>query len=154
VKKSVCVIFLILAQMNSDGLAQDNLRNLNWLQGKWIAEDSSYITMESWRKISEQSMEGSGQIISKATGDTLNRETLRIVEKNDEVFYLAKVNQNQYPVVFKLTETNDSLLVFSNPEHDFPTRIQYNKGMGDKIIVNVSNDKRSFVIIFERMENR
>ena len=42
-----------------------------------------------------------------------------------EIFYLDKVEPNEFPIGFKLVVYSDSLAVLKNLTHDFPTRIEY-----------------------------
>lgn len=60
-------------------------------------------------------------------GDTLFSEKLRLVSKNDTLWYMPTVsNQNDgKEVSFKEKEITATKLVFENMEHDFPQRIVY-----------------------------
>ena len=144
------IVLLILFCEN--GCPQNPLNGLEWLLGDWISVQGQTITRESWQKVSEQTFEGMGSVQSESARETVNQESLRILEMNGEIFYLAKVGHNPYPVAFKMTEVTDSLVVFQNPEHDFPTRIQYQGTGKDQVTVSVSNDKRSFTIIFNKLK--
>jgi peptidoglycan/xylan/chitin deacetylase (PgdA/CDA1 family) len=53
-------------------------------------------------------------------------ETIRVASMSGEVFFVAKVAHNEFPVAFKLTECSSVLAAFENPAHDFPTGIVYN----------------------------
>jgi hypothetical protein len=144
------IVLLILYCEN--GRPQNQLNGLEWLLGDWISVQGQTITKESWQKVSDHTFEGIGSVQSESARETVNQESLRILEMNGEIFYLAKVGQNPYPVAFKLTEVTDSLAVFQNPEHDFPTEIRYQHTKNDQILVLVSNDNRKFRIIFRRHE--
>ena len=43
----------------------------------------------------------------------------------NEIFYFAKIAENEYPVPFKLIQLSDNQAVFENDNHDFPQRIIY-----------------------------
>jgi len=130
-----------------------NLDELNWLANNWISVGEKFTTYENWQKISPITFEGTGLTIKKATNDTTNFESLLLVKMAGEIFYIAKVAHNQFPIGFKLTEYSDSTAVFENPSHDFPTSIEYRKLGTDRIMVKVANDKQHFMLEFKKSEN-
>jgi hypothetical protein len=99
----ISFIFLIIPNIV---FAQDcsNLEPLHWILGTWQQENEKSLTTESWKKLSLNTFDGSTITRSKADNKITFMETLRIVEMSDEVFYLAKVSHNEYPIAFKLTE--------------------------------------------------
>ena len=74
-----------------------------------------------------------------ATNELLSSESLRIVEMSGEVFYLAKVGENDLPVAFKLTDCSETHAVFENAGHDFPRRLEYRLTGEERMIVRVSD---------------
>lgn len=82
-------------------------------------------------------IEGIGATLDLA-GAVQNRETLRLVEMSGEVFYIAKVPQNELPTAFKLTKCGQNFFVFENPLHDFPKKITYSFEGSSKMNVRVS----------------
>jgi hypothetical protein len=66
------------------------------------------------------------------------------------VFYIAKVSHNEYPVAFRLVECEDGWLVFANPTHDFPQRLEYRRVGEAGLQVNVSAGSRGFTLDFRR----
>ncbi len=107
--------------------AADELNALSWLEGTWVRETSRSTRYESWKRLSDNTMEGDSWSISKADGKRRQVESLRLVSMGGEVFYIAKVPENPLPVPFKLTSGAESRLTFENPEHDFPTAIIYGR---------------------------
>jgi len=59
-----------------------------------------------------------------AKGESASFEFARIAETNDGIVYFAQP-AGRPPTPFKLTESKKSRAVFTNPEHDFPTKIIY-----------------------------
>jgi hypothetical protein len=55
-------------------------------------------------------------------------------------YYVVNVKDqnNDKPVSFKLTSISLDKLVFENPEHDFPTKITYQKIREDSILAIIS----------------
>lgn len=124
---------------------------LEKLSGEWRSEKNSSITVESWDKITEKTFEGYGKFINTTDGTEIITETLRLVEMGGEIFYIAKVSHNKLPVPFKLTESNDSTLIFENKDHDFPKKIKYLFSGKDEMIVTVGEGEKSFIISFNRV---
>ena len=71
-------------------------------------------------------MEGLNYTISKTSGDTIFSEYLRILKTGEDIFFMSKVDHNQYPVAFKLIDLNNLTAIFENEKHDFPQKIIYN----------------------------
>ncbi len=138
----VCLL-LALACFHHAALAStcDNLDVLAWLIGDWHSESDGFKTTESWRRVSQATFEGVGQTQSIESGKTVSSENNRLVEMSGDVFYIAKVKSNEYPVPFKLTACNDQLAVFENTEHDFPQKLEYRRKGEESILVSVSGAK-------------
>jgi hypothetical protein len=129
----------------------DSLDMLNWINHSWRVESDTSITTESWRSVSDASFEGLGQTTDSQTGEVTFSESLRILQMADEIFFLAKVAENPYPVPFKLIACTDGSAVFSNPGHDFPQRLEYKLEEDKTLRVNVSaKNGRSFDVLYSR----
>ncbi len=120
--------------------------------GEWHSEKNSSVIIEYWEKISKGTFEGYGKIINKKYGSEELVESLRLVEMLGEIFYIAKVGHNNLPVPFKLTESNDSTLVFENKDHDFPKRIVYSFPSEDKMDIQVGTDENGFTLHFKKIK--
>ena len=128
-----------------------SLDEVRWLLGDWRSEDGEKLTFESWQQVSQKTFEGDGIVRSKTDNHVLSSESLRLVEMSGAVFYLAKVAHNQYAVAFKLTSCSDDTLVFENPKHDFPRRLEYQRHGTNRIVVEVSDGAaKGFQITFVR----
>jgi hypothetical protein len=114
-----CGVLAACTSVHAGGL--DELR---WLEGTWRRETARGTVHERWRITSERTFEGEAWRQS-ATGERTPLEDLLLVELGGEVFYIAKVAENTYPVPFKLTSRAERGFVFLNPEHDFPQEIGY-----------------------------
>jgi hypothetical protein len=93
--------------------------------GSWKLESARNSTIEQWRRFSDRTFEGTSERISKSTGDVTFREDLLLVVMGEEVFYIPKVAENEYPVPFKMISIESDRVTFENPSHDFPQRIVY-----------------------------
>ncbi|NIP18763.1 MAG: hypothetical protein GWM87_11860 [Xanthomonadales bacterium] len=129
----------------------DSLEPLEWLVGEWQTSAGPVIAVESWTRVAPGTFEGYGEARSAETGKVTNRETLRLVEMSGEVFYIAMVAHNDFPVPFRLTACSGGTFEFENPGHDFPTRIAYRRTPPDRFVVMVSNaDGGGFSLDFGR----
>jgi hypothetical protein len=146
-------IILLCISIPSMILAQDcaNLNTIEWILGEWQKENDKSVTTETWIKLSENTIDGKTITHSKKDSAITFIETLRLVEMSDHVFYIAKVSENDFPVLFKLTICSDSIAVFENPNHDFPTKFVYKLlDNGQVLNIEVSNDDRQFTIEYKK----
>lgn len=98
---------------------------VKWFLGEWTATPSGVVIREDWHQISDATFEGESTTKSVADGEVVNYETLRLVAMSDSVFYIAKVEHNDLPVPFLLTQCSEGIAVFENPAHDAPQRLIY-----------------------------
>ncbi|MGD9488659.1 MAG: DUF6265 family protein [Calditrichaceae bacterium] len=129
------------------------LSGLEWVLGEWGSDNGKSVTRETWKKVSSKTFEGEGFTEKKSTREILNFETLRLAALSNEIFYIADVSHNEFPVAFKLTESNDSLAVFENKTHDFPKKIEYHLINRDSMNVTVSGGDKGFIINFRRVND-
>lgn len=117
-----------------------------WLVGDWQTEDGA--VSEYWQPVSPNTLEGTG--ISRSS-DQVSTEFLRIVRMGDEIFFIAKVTHNDFPVAFRMTdESTSDRLVFVNKTHDFPKRFVYERDGDYGLLVTVSDGAEGFDIRFLR----
>ena len=76
-------------------------------------------------------------------------EHLRIETRDGGIVYVAEVDHNPAPVVFRLTRVDDDGFVFANPAHDFPKVIAYRRE-GDRLHVRVSAGGKASEFHFRR----
>jgi hypothetical protein len=128
-----------------------SLEPARWLLGSWVADGGKRIVTETWTEASPTTFEGSGVTRDRTDGSVVDGEALRLVAMGDGVFYVAKVAHNEYPVAFRLTTCEADRLVFENPGHDFPRRLEYRRVDGDRLEVHVSDGaERGFKLDFRR----
>lgn len=128
-----------------------SLEPARWLLGSWVADGGQRIVTETWTEASPTTFEGAGVTRDRTDGSVVDSEALRLVAMGDGVFYVAKVAHNAYPVGFRLTGCEAGRLVFENPGHDFPRRLEYRRVAGDRLEVHVSDGaERGFRLDFRR----
>ena len=139
----------IVYSQSSSQRAMDDFKKLDWLEGNWTSLDvkpgrSAY---ESWQKISPTEWKGLG--VNMKGRDTAFVEKLKLVIKNDSIYYVADLGENNGPVYFKLTLITDHSFVCENSQHDFPKKIIYQKD-GNKIKATISGDGKTLDYLFEK----
>jgi len=129
----------------------NSLEPARWLLGSWVADGGKRIVTETWTEASPTTFEGQGVTRERTDGSVVDGEALRLLAMADGVFYVAKVAHNEYPVAFRLTTCEANRLVFENPGHDFPRRLEYRRVDGDRLEVHVSDGaERGFRLDFRR----
>ena len=134
-----------------------SIEKIQWVLGDWIVNGQERVIRESWRRVSDKTIEGISETRSRESGELLRHETLRLVAMSGNVFYLAKVTENELPVPFAMTRCDDVLTVFENPLHDYPKRLTYRReaiaaGRGaERMIVRVDDGgEKGFTLDFTR----
>ncbi|MBL7930370.1 MAG: hypothetical protein JNL60_00625 [Bacteroidia bacterium] len=114
------------------------IERADWLIGRWENKSTDAFAMESWIKQDDSTFTGKSFVVIGK--DTVSSEILRLEQKGNDVFYVPTVrNQNEgLPVNFKLTGSDSNLLVFENPEHDFPQKITYHRISTDSMTAVIS----------------
>ncbi len=114
-----------------------------WLEGTWheTKENESY--EESWElKPADSGNYWVGKGIWKAQDSVIFTEYVHLFEKDSMLIYkVMDSNEAKHTgVLFKSTVVNDSILVFENPNHDFPTKIAYKRLKNKTLHIEVSNE--------------
>ena len=143
---AVCISGNIFCQQITDQTT-DNFKKLGWLEGTWTLTNAKagQSGHERWRKTSPVELRGYG-VTMKGT-DTVFMEKLRILVREDNLYYLADVPENKEPVYFKLTKIGDAGFVCENPDHDFPKKITY-RLVGDKLKATISGNGKPSDYLF------
>lgn len=152
--KPVFVFIALFSSLATLALGQTtqvkSFAKLNWLEGMW---NRTNITKpgrsghERWVRIGDSELRGNGVTLQGA--DTLIWEKITIIIKENDIFYVADVPENQQPVYFKFTEITESGFVCENPDHDFPKKISYQLE-GDNLKAQISGNGKAIDYWFER----
>ncbi|MDQ3022199.1 MAG: DUF6265 family protein [Bacteroidota bacterium] len=120
----------------------NTLSRLEWLIGEWEGIQGTGIYHEEWERVNDTEFKGKAYFIKK--GEIINPEKLKLHSDNYEIYYIADVSHNPNPVSFRMTEIEENIVVFENPEHDFPQKITYIKKEQDSLLAIIeatNNDK-------------
>ncbi|MBI3134281.1 MAG: hypothetical protein HYZ14_06345 [Bacteroidetes bacterium] len=123
--------------------APNRINEVLWLAGEWENEDQGIRSTESWVQTSETLLNGISLSVDMETGDTVFYEALELRHESTGLVYAPTVaDQNDgEQVSFLLTDLNDSLFVFENPDHDYPTKIVYQRFGEDSLVATISGLK-------------
>jgi hypothetical protein len=123
--------------------AKPTTSTLGWMTGCWelnIAASKMTIA-EHWMKPAGGSMIGMSRTVKGES--TLMFEFLRIAEKPDGIFYIARPSSAgataNEETAFKLVKWGKAEAVFENLAHDFPQRIIYRSDKADSLFARVES---------------
>lgn len=138
-KKTVIFPVLLLVFIScQNSNKNDKIKLSNWLIGKWENKTESGNLEETWTKVNDSTYKGESYFIKGK--DTLHFESIVLQQNGEELFYnpTVKGQNNDKPVPFKLTTSNEKQLVFENPKHDYPQKIIYNQITKDSLVAEIS----------------
>ena len=138
--KYFIILYFLLSVANwscnqASGEKENVMDQIYWVAGEWKGRVKGGMMFENWKIAADSSIVGNSYIL--ANGDTVFSETMHIVEKDGDVYYMVKVNKVTVPVAFKLVEWGPKGCVFENMEHDFPNRIVYANTIGDMLLARI-----------------
>jgi hypothetical protein len=139
-------LFHVSAQLKQPAVPPA-IDSLHWLIGHWerISMKEGSTGYEQWQKGGANELTGRG--VTMEDGDTVLVEKIRLVEKNNLIYYVADVPENNKSVYFRLTSMDANSFTCINPEHDFPKKIVYIK-KGNQLVVTISDEKRAIDYLF------
>lgn len=138
-------IFLIVLSILLSGgrpiQQESDIKKTEWLLGVWENKTSRGSMYESWKKVGDRELAGRSFMVKQ--GDTIVFENIRLVDESNRLYYIPTVkNQNDnMPVRFSAKEISDSVMIFENPQHDFPQLITYTKISADSLVAEISGTK-------------
>lgn len=121
----------------------DELQKANWLLGEWEKTDSLGTLKEIWTRQDDSTFVGQSYYIQNYK-DTLHNEQIELMQDGEHLIYTATVEgeNNDTSILFQMTKDEDSLLVFENPKHDYPQKIQYKLIKNGSIVATISGKQK------------
>ena len=140
-KKSIFILLAILIICSCAILSKSPIKKSEWLIGTWENKTSKGSIYEAWKRDGKNTFSGKSYILKGQ--DTVLFETISLVQEADGFFYIPNVkNQNNnQPVRFALQKITKTVMVFENPDHDFPSIISYTKINADSLLAEISGTK-------------
>ena len=111
---------------------------LRWLAGCWRLSTATRTVEEQWMAPAGGVMLGMSRTV--VNGRYREHEFLRIYSAGDTLVY-APQPSGQAPAEFRSTRIGPGEIVFENPVHDFPTRIEYRRVSTDTVTATVGSDR-------------
>ena len=113
--------------------AQENatIRQLSWLSGCWEARSPMHVIEEQWMEPRGNGMLGMNRTVRN---DSLVGYELVIIRESGDGLVFEAHPSGQPTAFFPSLVLSDTLIVFENPEHDFPQRIGYGRRGTDSLI--------------------
>ena len=127
----------VAAQSSGDGASTP--LPLAWLAGCWEQRTPRRIVQELWLPPASGTLQGMGRTLRRtAAGDSVTEfEFLRIVARAGGTWvYLAQPG-GRPPTEFTANGVSDTLVTFTNLQHDFPQRVSYARRGADSLLARV-----------------
>ena len=124
--------------MPAQAAPYEKLDSASWLLGTWTDSSKTGKATETWHRENDSTYTAESYIVSQK--DTIFYEQAKLEQRNQEIHLVVKTkgqNDNE-AVSFKLSSANAEALIFSNPQHDFPTQIAYTKIGSDSLYAEIS----------------
>ncbi|WP_298122094.1 DUF6265 family protein [Flavobacterium sp.] len=104
----------------------EELEKANWMIGEWEKTDSLGTLKEIWERLDDSTFIGLSYYIQNKK-DTVHNEQVELMQNGEHLIYTTTIKgeNNDSPIPFQMTKDEDSLLVFENPKHNFPQKIEY-----------------------------
>lgn len=134
--KAILVTSLFLASLAHGASAQasNDVARLGWIAGCWEQRSGTRVSHEQWMPPLGGMMMGMNRTVA---GNVVRSwEQLRIEVLNGKAAYVSQPS-GQALASFTATQVSDTLAVFENPQHDFPTKIIYRKAGADSLLARI-----------------
>jgi len=136
VKATAALLVLACTCANAaDSQKPASLERFAWLSGSWVLDDGSRRVEEIWSAPATDMLIGMSRTLR--AGKTASFEFLRIVARDDGVFYVAQP-RGKPPVEFRLQSLDEMQAVFVNPGHaDHLRRIVYRRNVDGTLTATI-----------------
>jgi hypothetical protein len=128
-------VLLGLLAAGASASGADDVQALAWLSGTWVAEREGRWSEEHWTAPRGGVMLGVNR--SGTEAGTRTFEFLRIQADADGIVTYWAMPNGATAVPFRLRSRAGQHVVFENPGHDYPTRIEYRR-QGDELEATIS----------------
>lgn len=129
IARSAVIVFIALG---AGAMAQPRgIERVAWLQGCWETSTGERTIEEHWMAPRGTNMVGMSRTVR---GNTLvSYEFLLLREAGDRLEYESHPS-GQRSATFLSTMVSDVMVLFENPQHDFPQRIGYRREGGSSLV--------------------
>ena len=129
-KPFLLVVVVLVSFQAAAAQGKATMRDFSFMSGCWERRDDAkkLIVNEQWMSPAGTSILGMGRTVQG--GRTTDWEFMRIEERPDGIYFVAKPKANATETDFKLIESTGSKFTFENKAHDFPKRVIYSHSKG------------------------
>jgi hypothetical protein len=119
--------------------------------GNWRDDNQDTVFIERWKLDADGHLEGYAESRSSDGDKIYLNEHLRLEQRGSEVIYVADVSNREDLVEFRMVTCTAESIVFENPEHDFPKRIEYRFPGPDQLSAHITDmEEKGFDLDFKR----
>ena len=137
------LLFILISFVSFNLLAQakqkDFHKKLKWLIGTWQIQNDSDV-FEAWNQKEKNFFEGIGY--TSKNGQKEVTEKMKLMKKDNKLFFVADVPHNKKEIEFEITSWNKKGFTAENPHHDFPKKIIYQKQKRKLVVMIAAEDKQ------------
>ncbi|MEO7977710.1 DUF6265 family protein [Flavobacterium sp.] len=132
------ILLAIVSCQKRESVEKDKIKAADWLIGNWQNTSDEGVLNENWQKVNDSTFSATSHFIKGK--DTLHFENIVLAQKSETLTYIATVKgQNDgKPVAFSSTSETENKLTFENPQHDYPQKITYTKGVNNTLTAEIS----------------
>jgi len=138
------ILFSVSLAQGQDLLT--SIKDFAGMAGCWERTNAAktLIVSEQWMRPAGTSMLGMGRTVKD--GRTSDYEYMRIEQRDDGIYFVAKPLANTTETSFKMKSLQPGIVIFENLAHDFPQRVIYNFSKADSLTARIEgtmNGKKS-----------
>jgi Domain of unknown function (DUF6265) len=117
----------------------EELNKATFLLGEWEKKDSLGVLKENWITVDDSTFAGTSYFIINEK-DTVHKESMELMQEGDYLIYRTTIKgeNKDEPVPFQMMEEKDSSLVFTNPKHEYPSKISYKLNKDKSVLTTIS----------------
>ncbi len=130
--KNIIFGYLVMA---ASVAAQMPLEGLSWLSGCWRADLEGTVLEEHWSTPVGGTMVGFSRAVEQ--DETVFIEFSSIARTEEGVFYTAFIIAGNQITPFKMVALDSSEVIFTNPDHDFPQTITYQRLSAEELLIRL-----------------
>lgn len=138
--KKIAIILILISTLTSciKSKQVSKIVVADWLLGKWENNSADGNLLETWQKVNDSVYDGASYFIKGK--DTLHFETMQLEQKGENLLYVSNIRgqNDDEPVTFKLSSSNEKQLVFENPKNNYPKKISYSQKTNNNLIIDIS----------------
>jgi hypothetical protein len=151
---AVCTIAQTYSQIPNAKNTLPTDKFFSQITGRWKLNNRP--VLEQWARSTSGGYRA--RVLDLSKGDSTLTETIQIIREKGQVYFVAKVlEQNSGEAIkFRLAKKRKKKLIFINPKHDFPQRIEYKLKSAQVLQVQISGVVRGKVrkvnFIYQRIK--